>query len=217
MKASLFILCLLAASTTLAQVPAFRTAPQTPPASYQQVRQQLDSHYQHVSDDGEDSELNNYNRWKWYWDNHATDAPGANPFHAASAALVNYTQNLGDYCQTSETFLSDWKAVGPMDLPQSQGLVRGIWVDPNPANGYNFMLVGSNSGGIFKSTNAGASDPTTITWKCVTENLPGVGITCILRDPTNVHHFVAGTGIDNMSYGGIGVIHSYERTLHSGV
>jgi hypothetical protein len=65
------------------------------------------------------------------------------------------------------------------------GRIVCMAIDPNNTNN---LWVGSASGGIWKSTNAGSS------WSSVTTNLPVLGVSSILVDPSNSNTIYAGTG-----------------------
>lgn len=95
------------------------------------------------------------------------------------------------------------------------GRIVCMAIDPNNTNN---LWVGSASGGIWKSTNAGSS------WTSVQTNLPVLGVSSILIDPTNSNIMYAGTGevyhteVDVMGFNvwktrgtyGIGVIKSTD-------
>jgi hypothetical protein len=84
-------------------------------------------------------------------------------------AAANWT-SLG-YCQDGGTRIG--------------GRIVCMAIDPNNTDN---LWVGSASGGIWRSTNAGAS------WSSVTTNLPVLGVSSILVDPSNSNTIYAGTG-----------------------
>lgn len=65
------------------------------------------------------------------------------------------------------------------------GRIVCMAIDPNNSNN---LWVGSASGGIWKSTDAGSN------WTSVTTNLPVLGVSSILVDPSNSQIIYAGTG-----------------------
>ncbi len=95
------------------------------------------------------------------------------------------------------------------------GRVVCLAIDPNNSSN---LWAGSASGGIWKSTNGGSS------WTPVTTNLPVLGVSSILIDPSNSNVIYAGTGevyrVDTSNLGfnvwktrgtyGIGVIKSSD-------
>ncbi|HEX8515686.1 MAG TPA: T9SS type A sorting domain-containing protein [Bacteroidia bacterium] len=85
-------------------------------------------------------------------------------------------------CVTSGTTPSNWSPIGPFSQPspttdENMGIITGLWVDPT--NSSNIM-VGSNSGGFFTTTNGGT------TWSNPdVSRLPCMGISSITVDPTS--------------------------------
>lgn len=78
---------------------------------------------------------------------------------------------------------ANWTSLG--DVSTIGGRILSITVDPNNSNN---LWAGSASGGIWKSTNAGAS------WVNVPTNLPVLGVASIIVDPSNSNVIYAGTG-----------------------
>ncbi|OSZ73717.1 hypothetical protein CAP36_17070 [Chitinophagaceae bacterium IBVUCB2] len=111
--------------------------------------------------------------------------------------------------------LSNWTGLGYCSDGGTRigGRVVCMAIDPNNTNN---LWVGSASGGIWKSTDAGAN------WVSVPTNLPVLGVSSILVDPSNSNIIYAGTGevyhteVDVMGFNvwktrgtyGIGVIKS---------
>ncbi|MBL7725985.1 MAG: T9SS type A sorting domain-containing protein [Chitinophagaceae bacterium] len=86
------------------------------------------------------------------------------------------------------TSASNWSALGHCideDGNRIGGRVVCMAIDPNNTNN---LWVGSASGGIWRSTNAGSS------WTAVPTNLPVLGVSAILVDPSNSNIIYAGTG-----------------------
>jgi photosystem II stability/assembly factor-like uncharacterized protein len=79
-------------------------------------------------------------------------------------------------------FTRAWKALGPAD---EGGRTQTLVVNPRDPN---VMYVGGVAGGVFKSTDAGAS------WKPVTEAFGNVTVSSLVLDPTNPDVVYAGTG-----------------------
>ncbi|MBI4472722.1 MAG: hypothetical protein HY646_08645, partial [Acidobacteria bacterium] len=77
---------------------------------------------------------------------------------------------------------SSWSWIGPGNIG---GRVRSIVIHPTtPAT----MFLGSVSGGIWKTTNAGAS------WQVVNDFITNLAVSTLLMDPTNPSVLYAGTG-----------------------
>jgi hypothetical protein len=75
-----------------------------------------------------------------------------------------------------------WTPIGPSNIG---GLVRSILTDPTDPNA---LLIGSVSGGLWRSTDAGA------TWNFINDFLPNAVISSLARDPSNPNRIYAGTG-----------------------
>ncbi|MCX6317471.1 MAG: hypothetical protein NTW29_09290 [Bacteroidetes bacterium] len=82
---------------------------------------------------------------------------------------------------------SNWASLGPSvdGLGRIGGRVKCLAIDPNNSNN---LWVGSASGGIWKSTDAGAN------WSLVPTGLNVLGVSSILVDPANSNTIYAGTG-----------------------
>ena len=91
-----------------------------------------------------------------------------------------------------------WVNLGPTDAAfqwnagtypgVDSGRVSGISVNPaNPAD----VVIGTSGGGMWKTSNFGVANPT---WTPIGEQLPGLAIGAIKRDPTNANTIYAGLG-----------------------
>jgi hypothetical protein len=92
--------------------------------------------------------------------------------------------------------ISGWTALGPGNIG---GRIRAIVIRPSNTSE---ILIGSASGGIWKSTNAGA------TWTPKLDNGTQLAIGCMVKDPNNENIVYAGTGegwgnVDAVYGGGI--------------
>ena len=98
---------------------------------------------------------------------------------------VDYTNHMASAARGTnlrKTTADSWTALGPGNVG---GRVRSIVV--NPSNG-NQIIIGSVSGGIWKSTDGGAS------WSSKTDTLSFLAISSLLIDPLNSNVVYAGTG-----------------------
>lgn len=75
-----------------------------------------------------------------------------------------------------------WQSIGPGNIG---GRIRAILIHPHQPD---LLWVGSTSGGIWKSIDAGAS------WAPLDEFLPSLAVGCMAMDPTNPDILYAGTG-----------------------
>ena len=98
---------------------------------------------------------------------------------------------------------SGWTALGPGNIG---GRIRGMVIHPtNP----NKMWVGATTGGIWVTSNAGAS------WSPINDFLPSMLITSMLLNPVNTNIMYAGTGecyahLDTTQTIGVGVYKSTD-------
>ncbi|MEO6829393.1 MAG: hypothetical protein ABI164_06245, partial [Acidobacteriaceae bacterium] len=120
-----------------------------------------------------------------------------------------------------------WQPVGPNQIVTAQfgdvtGRVTSIAIAPWDASG-NTVYLGSTGGGVWRSTNAAASDPSTVTFQPLTDDLSaysGVNITSLSIGAVSVQPgstpdgvVLAGTGDPNDaldSYYGAGMLRSAD-------
>jgi len=110
----------------------------------------------------------------------------------------------------SKSSSSNWTPLGPFDVPiiqsnnkkRGSGRVNCITFDPiNP----DIFWVGSPGGGLWKTTDGGD------TWTTNTDNLPVLGVSDILIDPTNTDIMYLATGdADGWDTYSIGVLKSTD-------
>jgi len=109
----------------------------------------------------------------------------------------------------------NWMQAGPyQSTEQDLGLVNGVVIDPVDPN---ILFAGSATGGLFKTTNGGA------TWTNVTDHLqaPLMDVGSIAINPTNRNHILISTSMDGIfnynrrtdnygNSGGLGVLISTD-------
>lgn len=117
-----------------------------------------------------------------------------------------------------------WRQIGPAPIrPESAvfgnatfgnvtGRVTAVAVDQTDATG-NTVYVGGAYGGIWKSTNAAAGDPTTVVWTPLSDDQPTLSVGSIAISPANHNIILVGTGeaksaVD--SYYGLGILRSTD-------
>ena len=97
---------------------------------------------------------------------------------------------------------STWTWLGPGNIG---GRVRAI--SPHPTT-VNEILIGSVSGGVWKTTDGGNS------WSALTDFLPNVAIACLVRDPQNANTIFACTGegfFNSDAVRGLGIFKSTDN------
>lgn len=150
-------------------------------------------------------ELKAFNRSKSFWEGRGVNETQSSysPQQLYSKAM---TYLITDYRCYNDWMSSDFEFVGPYfdEIGQNAGMFISVWGDSgNP----DFVLGGSNGGGIFKTIDGGQH------WTNVTaqNNFPGVTITSIQQDLDDPNTFYASTGsfVDGAPYG-IGLIVSHN-------
>jgi hypothetical protein len=119
------------------------------------------------------------NRWRFFWDNRV-DADGQyNTYFNKMRVIAPQVCSSGG---------NTWTQVGPIIREadgsvqrQVSGIVTAIYSPPGTPN---IIVAGSNTSGIWKTTNADATT-TDVHWVCTTQNLrlSGLGISSIVASP----------------------------------
>ena len=212
MKLLLSAACLLLmAGAATAQERAYKRAPETPGANYYTVvaeeRARLGAKREVwlAEHPGEKfphdlrEEIAHFERWAYNWRDRV-DAQGN--FPSASQGWINELKKNPRAFDASSaaaaaslaktTNVPTWTNIGPLDSAISNGWTYGAGIGRINAirrvPGTTTLLAGSAAGGIFRSTNMGAS------WIPVADNLAGLGISDIAIDPSNPQVMYAATG-----------------------
>ncbi|RTY95985.1 GEVED domain-containing protein [Flavobacterium sp. GT3R68] len=130
-------------------------------------------------------------RWEYQWRNNMhPDGSFITPSEMW-AAWRSKKQSKNSKNNTSFSKVSNWQPVGPFthtgtgSWSSGQGRVNVVYVDPSNSS---TIYVGSPAGGIWKSTNAGS------TWIPLSDQLPQIGVSGIVTDPTNSNIIYIATG-----------------------
>ncbi|HVH85650.1 MAG TPA: hypothetical protein VM912_02940 [Terriglobales bacterium] len=121
---------------------------------------------------------------------------------------------------SGSTYPGNWTSVGPApiasDPGQDYGKVVGRMtsaaVDQGDSSG-NTVYIGAAFGGVWKSTNAAAADPTTVQWTPIIDDQPTLAVGAVTVQPGNSSIVLVGTGEPNSSgdsYYGMGVLRSAD-------
>lgn len=195
--------------------PSIESLMTSPNADYDSIHNILENYYQNYSDTAEDGGYRHYIQWESFWE---TRAGKAGDSHRGFDDAYEKYGNIMNYqiCQ-SNPGNSFWAQVGPMsDVGGSssygnRGFVTSIAVDPNNSD---IVYIGSNAGGLWKTTTFASPNPTWINLTNTT-HLPGLCINDIAIDLNNSNIIYLATGNTNY-YGegyGIGLI----KTTDGGV
>ena len=187
-----------------------------PDANFYEIKEKFESYYAlHPDTDGGDNERAEFSRWVWFWQGRVDKAQTgikSGSFVFANQALASYLQ--APICTSPGNSLSAWTPLGPLTQPnstakQNMGIINSLYVDPTNNNN---IFAGSNSGGLFKTTDGGA------TWTNPdVSHLPGMGIQCIVVDPSsNNQKIYIATGLKVMGRAGygLGVLKSTDGGAH---
>ena len=139
------------------------------------------------------------------------------------ARLRQSTSTVSSYSLLATSGESVWTPLGPapllsnatgslgeLDYGPVSGRVTAIAVDPNDASGNTVYLGGAN-GGVWKSSNAAASNPANVAWTALTDPQPTLSTGAIAVQPGNAQVILVGTGEANLaldSYYGLGILRS---------
>ena len=167
-----------------------------------------------------------YLRQRELWFRHGREGRGSIPaatlrlrsFQAKSKLRNSRTTFFGP--DSSSTAM--WTSIGPSPIVsdptgfQSYGNVTGrvtsVVIDPNDNTG-NTVYVGGAEGGLWKSTNAAASNPGSVTWTQLLDAQPSLAVGFVAVQPGNGNVILVGTGEPdntNDSYYGIGILRSTD-------
>ncbi|MFZ4708056.1 MAG: WD40/YVTN/BNR-like repeat-containing protein, partial [Bacteroidales bacterium] len=130
-------------------------------------------------DDGEKAMFPDERQKQWLLQ-HA-DKKGKVPFDG----LLKAKMHVDKMPQAKDAGIWNWEWLGPSNIG---GRVRAIVIKPDDPN---IIFVGSVSGGLWKSTNAGAS------WSVVNDFLPSLAVSSIVYDPTDYNIMYVSTGEGN--------------------
>jgi photosystem II stability/assembly factor-like uncharacterized protein len=156
--------------------------------------------------DEENAELHEfYSRWDYFWQNRISyeGAPTGGNVHGAMAKAASII-TLVPRCTNG----GNWTSDGPISSPLCNlGLIASVAFDPNNSSTY---YAGSNTSGLFKTTNGGT------TWSNISDNFnfPAASIKAIAIEPANSNHILIGLGtaVFHDMYSGAGIL----QTLNGG-
>lgn len=115
------------------------------------------------------------------------------------AAMAQFNASVARQQQSNS-----WTFVGPTGAPTGSGAGRLCCIRFDPQS-TDIIYVGAPAGGLWKSTNSGAS------WTCLTDFLPSIGCSDVAIDPNNSNTIYIGTGdIDAGDSPSIGVMKSTD-------
>lgn len=161
-----------------------------------------------------------YVRWKDFWQSRVGNVTNIGSFQSIFFA---HSQLMGDINSnsicTGGTFNEDWQYVGHTSTSShsggtGQGIVIKIFVDQNNDPTLNTIYIGSQKGGLWRTTNAQSNNPT---WTSLTDasRYPGIGVNGIWVDPNNDANIIISTDMSKpvvygSTYFGMGLLRSTD-------
>jgi len=104
--------------------------------------------------------------------------------------LENYNSYLNNNSLLARTTVGSWEPLGPTTKNQTSGWNPGVGritsfaaASDNP----NHIIVGANTGGVWKSLDKG------LTWNVLTDNLSNLSVYALAIDPTNANNYYWGS------------------------
>ncbi|MFM2133353.1 MAG: hypothetical protein RL156_634, partial [Bacteroidota bacterium] len=165
---------------------------QSPNPNFYDIQREFNdywSRHEHVKGDGWKA----FKRWEYYWQRRVLPdgsfPSGKEIVSAVQKKLADRAAKRNTKKSNSvQTPMANFTLMGPMNnIPTNGGCGRLTTVVFHPTNS-NIMFVGSPAGGLWKSTNNGAS------WSSNTDNFTTLGVSAIAIDPTNPSVMYIGTG-----------------------
>jgi PKD repeat protein len=134
-----------------------------------------------------------FKRWEWFY---APRVGASGNISLPAYSYFNFFEYLEQNPAASAMYnasvnrqpsAANWSFIGPTGAPQGGGAgrINVFRIDPSNAQ---VMYAGAPAGGLWKSTNAGAS------WFCLTDFLPVIGCSDLAIDPDNTNVLYLATG-----------------------
>ncbi|MFY9310998.1 MAG: T9SS type A sorting domain-containing protein [Bacteroidia bacterium] len=178
-----------------------------PGANFYDIQTKMLAYFEEHPDDSTETDgpRAKYNRWEWFWRDRVDDPithSKSGGFNAVYKALAAFNEDPA-ICNTPVNIVSNWTGLGPFSQPnptgnQNMGIIPSLYVDPFNNNN---IFAGSNTSGMFKTTNGGT------TWNNPdVSRLPAMGIKSIVVDPaSNNQTIYVATGMAAMWRPGYGL------------
>ncbi|MBV6441670.1 MAG: hypothetical protein DYG98_05820 [Haliscomenobacteraceae bacterium CHB4] len=196
---SLFpVILMIAVQTAFAQS---WSPSENPEANFQTLRQEFYDYWEgKTPQPGEGYSV--FKRWEWFWQSRVL--PDGS-FPASDIKEVEWNNYLASLPATESVSAANWTSMGPNSSAAGIGRINCIAVDPNNSN---TIWVGAPTGGLWKSTDGGA------TWTTNTDNFTVLSVTAVAIDPSNTNTMYIGTGDGFGNYEpSIGILKSTDGGL----
>jgi photosystem II stability/assembly factor-like uncharacterized protein len=170
----------------------YREKPVATAAAREMVTPKFAFNAEEVGPKKELEEYKQFKRWEWFTEPRVFPTGRFDPqkvitaFRAVPAIDASLLQKL-NLTPMEMAHRPVWKPLGPFDAIGDTNLGRVNAIAFDPSN-YNIIYIGAPDGGVWKTTNGGA------TWSTTTAELPTLSIADIAIDPKNSHHVYIATG-----------------------
>ena len=157
----------------------------------QQIQTEAEAYFA-VNGSGKGSGYKQYKRWE-YQALRDMDTNGylkSPNFYFKELQRYNSYLNENAYARETNADVGNWQQLGPTSWNATSGWNPGVGritsiaydkIDPN------HIIVGSETGGVWKTTNGGT------TWTVLTDNLSNIDVYALAIDPTNVNNYFWGS------------------------
>jgi len=146
-----------------------------------------------------------FKRWEWFWEQRVGSTGEFPPADIRFSEWENYQKSHHEKDLPPGMKAANWSFKGPSNSNGGySGIGRVSCIAFHPSNAQIFWI-GTPAGGVWKTTNGGAS------WTTSTDNLPVLGVTDIAVDPNNPNTLYAATGDgDSQDTYSVGVLKSTD-------
>ncbi len=149
-----------------------------------------------------DGDYERFKRWEWYWKTRVNPVTGAFPTKTAYDVLETYK---AAHAEAFENEGGNWMSLGAAQSEGSYAHVGRVDVVAFSPADTNVIYVGTPSGGIWKSTDAGKS------WKPLGDFNSATGVAGILVENHGGDDIIyLGTGTRRQLWSGIGLLKSMD-------
>lgn len=152
--------------------------------NYFVIQQQFQDYWRGLTP-GKGQGWKQFKRWEYYWRDRIL--PNGD-FPQANINQVEWERYLTNHPEALSTTSGNWTSLGPSITASGyNGIGRVNCIAFHPTNS-SIIWLGTPAGGLWKTINGG------VTWTAQTDNLPVLGITAIVVDPSNPNILYLATG-----------------------
>ncbi|WP_114777544.1 VPS10 domain-containing protein [Botryobacter ruber] len=165
--------------------------------NFYEIKQEFESYWQDREVE-KGKGYKQFRRWEWYWQQRVSPG-GTFPDPALLYNEWQQFQRAEERLALRRTTVANWAPLGPANSEGGYGGIGRInCIAFHPTDTSTFWI-GTAGGGLWKTSNGGAS------WTTSTDDLPVLGVTSIVIDHTNpnIIYIATGDGINNNNSEGV--------------